>query len=203
MNARGAMEIILGLLALKYGLIGERLFVALVVMAIGTSLISGPLLQRVLHLKKPRRFVDFMTPRTFVHRLRATSRPEALAELAAAAAEPAGVAAAEIADSALIREQMMATGIGKGLAVPHARLRGLARPVVAVGISPHGVDFDGPDGLPASLIFLLLTPVHDEGVQLELLADIATTFKHDELRERILGVKGFTEFLGLVRSGAG
>ena len=56
MNARGAMEIILGLLALQYGLINERLFVALVVMALVTSLMSGPILQKVLRLKKTNRF---------------------------------------------------------------------------------------------------------------------------------------------------
>ncbi len=48
MNARGAMEIILGVLALRAGLIGERMFVALVVMALFTSLISGPAIQAVM-----------------------------------------------------------------------------------------------------------------------------------------------------------
>jgi mannitol/fructose-specific phosphotransferase system IIA component (Ntr-type) len=201
MNARGAMEIILGLLALKYGLIGERLFVALVVMALVTSLMSGPLLQRVLRLKKPRRFTDFLSARTYVNHLQARSRPEAVAELAQAAAAVAGLDATEVVDGVMIREEIMATGIGHGLAVPHARMRGLERPVVAVGRSAAGIDFDAPDGRPAQLIFLLLTPVHDDGVQLELLADIATIFKGEEIRSRVGQVASFTEFLALVRSG--
>ena len=201
MNARGAMEIILGLLALKYGLIGERLFVALVVMALVTSLMSGPLLQKVLRLKKPRRFSDFLSARTFVNHLKARSRQEVVAELAKAAADVAGLDAAEVVDGVMIREEMMATGIGNGLAVPHARLRGLERPVVAVGLSAAGIDFDAPDGQPARLIFLLLTPVHDDGAHLELLADIATVFKGEEIRGRVGQVAGFTEFLALVRSG--
>jgi len=53
MNGRGAMEIILGTLALQHGLIGERLFVALIVMAVVTSLISGPILRRLLRLTIP------------------------------------------------------------------------------------------------------------------------------------------------------
>jgi len=203
MNARGAMEIILGLLALKYGLIGERLFVALVVMALVTSLMSGPLLQRVLHLKKPRRFTDFFTPRTFVNHLKSRSRLEAITELATAAAEVTGLDAAEVCDGVLVREQLMATGIGNGVAVPHARLRGLAMPVVTVGLSTAGIDFDAPDGTPAHVIFLILTPVHDDGAQLEILADIATTFKVKEIREQAVGVATFTEFLALVRSGQG
>jgi len=201
MNARGAMEIILSLLAFKYGLIGERLFVALVVMALVTSLMSGPLMQRVLRLKKPRRFSDFLSARTFVNVLKARSRPEAVAELAKVAAEVVGLEAAEVVDGVMIREEIMATGIGHGLAVPHARLRGLVRPVVAVGLSPQGIDFDAPDGRPAQLIFLLLTPIQDDGTQLELLADIATVFKSEEVRSRIGQVASYTEFLALVRSG--
>ncbi|MCM2265823.1 MAG: cation:proton antiporter [Desulfuromonadales bacterium] len=201
MNARGAMEIILGLLALKYGLIGERLFVALVIMALVTSLMSGPLLQHVLRLKKPRRFTDFLSARTYVNHIQARSRPEAVAELAKAAAAVAGLDAADVIDGVMIREEIMATGIGHGLAVPHARMRGLDRPVVAVGLSAAGIDFDAPDGRPAQLIFLLLTPVHDDGVQLELLADIATVFKGEEIRSRVGQVASFTEFLALVRSG--
>jgi Kef-type K+ transport system membrane component KefB len=54
MNARGAMEIILGLLALKYGLIHERLFVALVIMALVTSILGGPMMQHILGHKKSR-----------------------------------------------------------------------------------------------------------------------------------------------------
>lgn len=201
MNARGAMEIILGLLALKYGLIGERLFVALVIMALVTSLMSGPLLQRVLRLKKPRRFTDFLGARTYINNLKAGTRQEAVAELAKAAAAVAGLDADEVVDGVMIREEIMATGIGHGLAVPHARMRGLERPVVAVGRSATGVDFDAPDGRPAQLIFLLLTPVHDDGAQLELLADIATVFKEEEIRNRVGQVASFTEFLALVRSG--
>jgi len=68
-------------------------------------------------------------------------------------------------------------------------------------MSAAGIDFDAPDGRPAQLIFLLLTPVHDDGVHLELLADIATVFKGEEVRGRVSQVTGFTEFLALVRSG--
>ena len=128
MNARGAMEIILGLLALKYGLINERLFVALVVMALATSLMSGPILQHVLRLKKPNRFTKFTHGRTFINRLKARSRAEAVAELASVAATLCGMEAGEISDGAMLREQLMPTGIGNGIAVPHARMRGVTEP---------------------------------------------------------------------------
>jgi len=200
MNARGVMEIILGLLALKYGMIGERLFVALVVMALVTSLMSGPMLQRLLRLKKSRRFTDFVSPRTFIHPMTAHSRFEAIAELATAAAEVTGLEIGEISDAVLLRERLMSTGIGRGMAVPHARLKGLTMPLVVFGQSAVGIDFDSPDGLPAHVVFLILTPLQDDGAQLEILADIATTFKIKEIREKVGGVSNYTEFLALVRS---
>ena len=55
-------------------------------------------------------------------------------------------------------------------------------PVVVVGRSEKGVDFDAIDGAPAQLIFMLLTPSNDQGAQLQILADIARTFGDPEIR---------------------
>ncbi|MDZ4183482.1 MAG: cation:proton antiporter [Desulfuromonadales bacterium] len=200
MNARGAMEIILGLLALQYGLINERLFVALVVMALVTSLMSGPILQHVLRLKKTNRFTKFTSGRTFINRLKARSRVEAVAELAAVAASACGLEASEISDGAMLREQLMPTGIGNGIAVPHARMRGVTEPVIAIGLSAAGIDFDSSDGRPAHVILLIITPAHDDGIQLEILADIAKVFRDKEIHNKIAGVESYTEFLALARS---
>jgi Kef-type K+ transport system membrane component KefB/mannitol/fructose-specific phosphotransferase system IIA component len=201
MNARGAMEIILGLLALKNGVIGERLFVALVVMALVTSVMSGPILQILLRLKKPRRFTDFLTARTFVNHISAHSREETITELAHIAAEGTDLDAGKVIKAAIARERLMSTGIGQGVAVPHARLIELSAPVVTIGLSAAGVDFDAPDDSPAHVVCLILTPVKDDGAQLEILADIAATFKVKEIREKVVTVTGITEFLALVRSG--
>ena len=200
MNARGAMEIILGLLALQYGLINERLFVALVVMALVTSLMSGPILQHVLRLKKTNRFTKFTSGRTFINRLKARSRVEAVAELAVVAASACGLEASEISDGAMLREQLMPTGIGNGIAVPHARMRGVTETIIAVGLSAAGIDFDSPDGRPAHVILLIITPAHDDGIQLEILSDIAKVFRNDDICNKIAGVESYTEFLALTRS---
>ncbi|WP_432822461.1 cation:proton antiporter domain-containing protein [Trichloromonas sp.] len=200
MNARGAMEIILGLLALEYGLIGEPLFVALVVMALVTSLMSGPAMQRILRLKKPRCVVRYLRPKAYLPALKATGRQEAIVELSRALALSAGLDPVTVTEAVLAREALMPTGIGRGIAVPHARLDGLAGPLAGVGISRVGIDFDAPDGCPAMLLFLLLTPKQDDGVQVELLADIARTFRQRDTFEQSLQAKGFTEFIGLLKS---
>jgi Kef-type K+ transport system membrane component KefB/mannitol/fructose-specific phosphotransferase system IIA component (Ntr-type) len=200
LNARGAMEIILGLLALQAGVIGERLFVALVIMALVTSVMSGPMMQRVLGLRKPQRFTNHITARAFVARMQARTYAEAIRELADAVAAATGLEAEPIARAALAQEERAPSGLVNNLAVPHARLGELTSPVVGVGISRFGIDFDAPDGRLSRLVFLVLTPKADDGAaQSAILADIAMNFKDDALRERALRVESYVEFRALVR----
>jgi Kef-type K+ transport system membrane component KefB/mannitol/fructose-specific phosphotransferase system IIA component (Ntr-type) len=200
MNARGAMEIILGLLALQQGLIGERLFVALVIMALVTSMLSGPMMQRILGRRKSRQITDYLTARAFLNPLHASNRQGAIAALSRVVRLTPGITADGITAAVMERERIMPTGLSHGVALPHARLAGLSAPVVAVGLSRAGIDFDAPDGKPAQIIFLLLTPWHDDGAQLEILADITRIFRHPEARERALEVGNYTEFLALLKS---
>ncbi len=198
MNARGAMEIILGLLALRFQLISEKLFVALVFMAVVTSLASGPLMQKILRLKKPRRFIEFVPMRSFVN-LSANNSEMAILELSESIGTVNGLKTEDIIKAVLKREQLMPTGIGNEIAVPHARMKGISHPVVAVGIAHEGIDFHGPDGKPARLIFLILTPFNDNGAQVEILADIARTFRAREFRKAAISASGMTEFLAIIK----
>ena len=200
MGAQGTMGIILGVLALQFGFINQQVFVSLVVMALVTSLVSGPMLQRILRLKKPHRFTDYLPATGFVRRLQGGQPEEVIAELAAVLAPLAGVAVETITATALDRERIMATGIGQGVAVPHARLEKLVEPLVGVGLSVDGIDFDAPDGIQTQIVCLILTPLQDNGAQLEILADIAATFRGGEHREKLLHLSGHTEFLALVTS---
>lgn len=200
LNARGAMEIILGLLALQAGVIGERLFVALVIMALVTSMISGPMMQRVLGLRKPQRFTSHITARAFVARMVARDSRDAIRELAEAVAAATGYDVDAIMRATLLQEDRAPSGLVNGLAVPHARIDGLVSPIVGVGISRLGVDFDAPDGRLSRLIFLVLTPKSDDGAeQSSIIADIALNFKEASLREQALRVETYTEFRALVR----
>lgn len=200
MNGRGAMEIILGTLALQHGLIGERLFVALVVMAVATSLLSGPIMRRILRRRIPRRLADAIAPRTFVRPVTAASAAEVIQVLSRVAADAAGLPEDVVLESVRAREEMAPTGLEHGVAVPHARLDGLGAPVVAVGVAPNGVDFNSPDGEPARLVFLILTPLSDFGAQIELLADIAARCRQPETRAALLAAPSYTQFLAVLRT---
>lgn len=199
MNARGAMEIILGLLALEAGVIRQRLFVALVVMAIVTSAMSGPMMRYVLRQRQPHRLLRLLSPKLHLQDMLATTRREAIHELTALAHQYYDIDLEDVEQLAWQREEIAATGIGNGVAIPHARISGLKEAIVVVGISEPGIDFDAPDGQPAHILFLLLTPREDPTVQLGLSANIAKTFHHPDSLQKVLRATNFTELLAALK----
>lgn len=185
MNARGAMEIILGLLALQYGVIQAEMFVALVVLALLSSIISGPAMSKFISRPREWKLEDLLNAKSFVSAMEATSRDDAIRELARPAAEAAGVDPILVATAVLDRERIMGTSLGQEIAIPHARLKEITRPILAVGHSRSGVDFDSPDGKPTRLIFLLLTPEHDMSAQIHIMGQIARLFQDESARSVI------------------
>lgn len=182
MNARGAMEIILGLLALQYGVIQDEMFVALVVLAIVSSIVSGPLMNRFMDRPKEWKLEDLLNARLFIPELSATTREEAIEELSLVAARYADLDPEVVTKAVLARERIMGTSLGQEIAVPHARLEQVDRPVLAFGHSREGIDFDSPDAYPSRLIFLLLTPQNDMSSQIQVMAQIARLFKNEDAR---------------------
>lgn len=204
MTARGAMEIILAQLAMQHGLITEKLFVAIVVMAIATSLLAGPLMQLALKRKQKRKLTDLISDKGFAGQLKSTDAHGAIRELSAVAARATGVDAALIAENAWARELVVPTGVGQALALPHARIEGLEKPRVVIGQSNAGIDFDAPDGLDAEIICLLLSPADDPDAHLEMLAATAEAFANDDTRRMCLNAANYTELrAALVTSAQG
>jgi Kef-type K+ transport system membrane component KefB/mannitol/fructose-specific phosphotransferase system IIA component (Ntr-type) len=199
MNARGAMEMAMALVALQYGMISERLFVALVVMAIATSAMSGPLMKRWIGLHADRLLLGALRESRFLPSLAARTRDEVIRELARAAAPATKVEPAVLIEAVLVREAIMPTGVGVGVAIPHARLPGLSAPVVALGLVEPGVDFGAPDGVPARIAVLVVTPEGDDLIQLELLAEVARTFADPETRRRVARARSFEELSRALR----
>lgn len=194
MSARGAMEIILGQLAMAHGLITEKLFVAIVIMAIATSMLAGPAMQSVMGRTQRRRLADFISDKSFAGQISAPDRRGAIRQLAQVAAKATGIPADVIDETVWKREEIVSTGLPNALAVPHARLNNLKHPVVVVGQSNSGVDFDSPDGSLAEIVCMLLTPAHLPETQLELLRSVAEAFHSDSVRRDCLAAATMTEF---------
>lgn len=193
LNARGAMEIILALLARDAGLVDDRLFVALVVMAVGTSLIAGPMMKRLLYVPAgsangPRSSgsledaAALVRAGAFVPNLSAATSARAIEELGHALRAAIGDLVEPALISVLERELVAPTGLGDEVAIPHASVEGLTRPVVALGLSHDGIDFDAPDGRSARIVFLLLLPPKAYEREVRVLAALARSVFDDAAR---------------------
>jgi PTS system fructose-specific IIC component len=105
-----------------------------------------------------------------------------------ATAQP-GMDPARVHATIMKREKLASTGLGEGIAMPHGRCEGLSRPYAALGRSKAGVPFDSMDGKPANLVFLILTPVHDEGAHIHILSKISNLLGSDYLREQLMNAE--------------
>jgi Kef-type K+ transport system membrane component KefB/mannitol/fructose-specific phosphotransferase system IIA component (Ntr-type) len=187
LNARGAMEIILALLALEAGLIKDQVFVALVVMALGTSLVSGPAMKRLLYAGvKEEEVVALLRAGAFVTPLKATTRNDAIHELIRSLGSLLTGVKRDAREAVLERERTAPTGLGDEVAIPHASVEGLPKPLLALGVSPEGIDFDAPDGQPARLVFLLLMPPKAYEQEVRVLASIARAVFDESARALVL-----------------
>lgn len=197
LNARGAMEIILALLARDAGLIGDRMFVALVAMAIGTSLLAGPTMKRLLYGAFPGVTADdaagLVRDGAFVPQLSSSTSARAIEELGRALRPVIGDLVEPAVIAVLEREMVAATGLGDGVAIPHAAVEGLDRPVVALGLSGGGVDFEAPDGRPSRIVFFLLLPPKAYEREVRVLAALARSVFDEDARRALLGARSLEE----------
>ncbi len=192
MNSRGAMEIILGILALEFGLINESVFVALVLMALITSMASAPLMNYFLK-KGDKTNLDALLSRRLFFFSNAKTKKQLMDELIKKAAGEVRLPEKEIAEKVYQREDTLSTGLANYLAIPHARVRN-TQPVIAAAYSHNGLDFESADGLPSKIVFLLLTPESKNELQLQLLSEIVKKFGDKARIESLMNIKNEDEF---------
>jgi Kef-type K+ transport system membrane component KefB/mannitol/fructose-specific phosphotransferase system IIA component (Ntr-type) len=199
LNARGELGIVLGLLAWQNGVISEQLFVAVVALALVTSALAGPMLMMLLRREKTWSIDTLLDARACVPNLEAVTAEEAIRALAQYAAGKAGLDEEQVVQAVLAREDIMGTGLGGGIAVPHARWPNLVAPIVVVGASQTGIPFQGVDDEPVRLIFLSLTPEEDPASQLQILASIGRLSHNSALVREAMSARTPTELLGALR----
>ena len=97
------------------------------------------------------------------------------------------------------RENVMSTGIGGGIAIPHARTPDVAETMVSVGRSRVGVPFNAVDGAPVNVVFLILGPPEASAEHVKVLARIARLVKKPEFLEQALQADTPDDLLATVR----
>jgi PTS system nitrogen regulatory IIA component len=130
------------------------------------------------------------------------SKRQALQTVSDMAARQLGLDAADILQALLERERTSSTGVGHGVAVPHAALKGLDR---MHGIFIHldtPVEYDSIDDMPVDLIFALLAPEGAGSEHLRALAKVSRLLRQKELREQLRTIDNADAIYALLTSGA-
>ena len=96
------------------------------------------------------------------------------------------------------REKLGSTGFGRGVAIPHARVPGVARPVAVVLRPEAPVAFDAVDGRPVDLVFGLLSPEHAGATHLHALAAISRMMRDEAMHSALVQAPGPEAIYGLL-----
>ena len=133
------------------------------------------------------RIQDVLSTDLIIEDLQATNKAGVIREFAALLSQAGKVANADaLAQVLLDRESQCSTGIGDGIAIPHARSRSVSEMVIAFGRSGQGIDFQALDGKPAHLFFVLVSPEDRPGDHLKTLARISRVLRSPVLRQELL-----------------
>jgi PTS system nitrogen regulatory IIA component len=130
---------------------------------------------------------DLVTPSAVIASLKATSKKQALQELARRAAELTGEPERAIFDVLLERERLGTTGVGDGVAIPHGKLANLTRLFGMFARLDRPIDFEAIDEQPGDLIFLLLAPGGAGADHLKALARVSRLLRDRTMREKLRG----------------
>jgi PTS system nitrogen regulatory IIA component len=131
---------------------------------------------------------DLVTVERVAHDAHAGSKKRALELLSRLITNSqAGLSEQEVFESLVARERLGATGLGRGVAIPHGRLKNLSRPIGAFMHLSQGVDYDASDKQPVDLLFALLVPEKSTEEHLQILSTLAQMFSDKPFREQLRG----------------
>ncbi len=100
------------------------------------------------------------------------------------------------------REQLMSTGIGQGIGIPHVRFEGVQHPVILVGISPEGIaDYGSMDEKPVNIVFLFIVGKEQHKEYLRLLSLISSRVKDENFRNILIKTEESSEIARLLSDG--
>jgi PTS system nitrogen regulatory IIA component len=137
---------------------------------------------------------ELLTPDRIVVPLAATDKAGVLAELTRHLVNRSGGNFDDVLAAVLEREAVLSTGIGFGVAIPHARSAGVKVLTVVGGHTGSGVAYDGIDGEPVRLFFMIVGPEESAGLHVKILSRIARLVRVDAVRRKLTEARTPDEF---------
>jgi nitrogen PTS system EIIA component len=124
---------------------------------------------------------DLLSADSILADFKASSKKQAIQSLAKQMAQKNGLSERTVLDSLLDREKLGSTGVGKGVAIPHARIPGLDRITGFFARLSNPVDFESVDDHPVDLVFMLLAPTDASTDHLKALARVSRLLRDDSV----------------------
>ncbi|WP_336489472.1 PTS sugar transporter subunit IIA [Methylobacterium nigriterrae] len=141
---------------------------------------------------------EILAPADVVHGLRAANKKTLLKELANLSSLALGLYPGDVLGALARREDLGSTGVGDGVALPHARLEAVRQPFGLLARLREPIDFEAVDERPVDLVFLLLLPTGDGGDHLNALACVARRLRDPEIAAALRGARDATGLYSLV-----
>lgn len=183
----GQMQVVIGMLALQYQVITDPVYVAIVFGAVLSSMLAGPGMSGALKEVEECDWLSYMPAEAVIDDLKAETRDQAIEEICQKAHRTIKhLSPDQLAARVIDRERQVTTALDHGVAVPHARLSDLERPLVLLGRSRSGLEWNARDGKPVNLVFLIFVPESNPDAQIQILRGITVAFSEEPLRNKLL-----------------
>ncbi len=151
------------------------------------------------------RITDLITENDVLVPLQSTTKEEVLAELTAFLAKRLG--REDLVESIVAgvweREREISTGIGRGIAIPHAEIDEEIPPSAVLGISPGGAEFEALDSQPVHIVFLLICSKSNQEVRLGVLSSLSHLFGERAVRQALRKATTPSEVIQIIEESEG
>ena len=147
------------------------------------------------------RITDLLKKDTMILNLSSTNKNAVINELinqldkAGKLADPVGYR-----DAIIKREEQSTTGIGEGIAIPHAKSEAVKEASLCFGRSTDGIDYESLDGQPAHLFFMIAAPAGANDTHLETLSRLSSMLMYDDFRQAILKADSEDQILSIINA---
>ncbi|WP_102263189.1 PTS fructose transporter subunit IIABC [Mesobacillus jeotgali] len=147
------------------------------------------------------RITELLTRETILLSMSAASKQDAVNELVGMLERAGKITDRDAFEKAILkREQQSTTGVGDGVAIPHAKTSVVKDATIVFGRSEAGIDYESLDGQPAHLFFMIAAPEGANNTHLEALARLSSILMNAEAREKLLGAKTADDVIEIINS---
>lgn len=145
------------------------------------------------------RITDLLSQDSINLNFTANSKPEAIDNLVDLMMSTGNISDKEEYKKAILaREELSTTGIGEGIAIPHAKVGAVQKATLVAAVSKDGIDYEALDGAPSNLFFMIAAPDGANNTHLDVLSRLSTILMDGKFRESLINSKDNAEFLKLI-----